>query len=472
MSRFSFSRGRAARLVALLVVVGLLAPAGVQALTPGGGDTPGTVGREPGTIASEANGTTVIAIQGFHFQGQGSTKKPAGLVAVNPDGSTKWQFDGSKHGANWFYDVDPLDNGNLLVVSTNRDGTLVFELNPETKEMVWREHLDIHDTHDVDMLPSGNLVVANMRQWNESAERSDDRVFVYNRTTDEVLWEWTFRKHYPNSTDGGFSKDWTHVNDVDRIAPGEFLVSPRNFDQAIVINRSTKAIEYRLGADGNHDVLHEQHNPDWLVSESGNPTVLVADSENDRVVEYAKRGGEWVETWSVGTGQLSWPRDADRLPNGNTLIVDSLNHRVIEVTPTGKIVWEYFATWGPYDAERVAYGGGSNGPTMADVGVTGSYRLHGSAGLIQGTGDTSTFAASVQNTFAGTPLAGPAAAFATRWAHVTPWIRPVWMGSWAFAGAVGALAVALAWAAAELVARRARLRAGVRRAADRVRSAR
>ena len=459
----SVPRRRLARVLALCFVLGLFLPALAQAVLPHETGTPATVELQPGTVTSPANGSTVVGIQGFHFQGQGSEKKPARLVSVGPNGSTKWVYDGGERGATWFYDVDPLSNGNLLVVSTNPDGTVVFEMNPRTRERVWSEQLDIHDTHDVQLLPNGNLLVANMRQWNETTNRPDDRVFVYNRTTDEVVWEWTFRKHYPKSTDGGYHEDWTHVNDVERISEGRYLVSPRNFDQAIVIDRSTKEIVYRLGSDGAHHIMNEQHNPDWLVSEDGNPAILVADSENDRVVEYEKRGDEWVRVWTVGTGQLSWPRDADRLPNGNTLITDSLNHRVIEVTPRGRIVWEYYATWGPYDAERVAHGGGSNGPTMSDLGVSGEYRIYGSAGLIAGTGDSSTFAATVQNTFAGTPFAGAAAEFATTWAHVTPWIRPVWMGPWAFAAAVFGVVVLLGWLVAELVLARGRLLAAVGR---------
>ena len=463
------SRRTAARALVALVVVGLFAPAAVQALAPGDTGTPGTVGLEAGAVDAPADDSTVVAIQGFHFQGQGSKKKPARLVSAGPNASTEWAYDGSNQNARWFYDVDPLPNGNLLVVGTNSEGTTVAELDPATREPVWTERFDFTDTHDVDVLPNGNLLVANMREWNEEERRSDDRILVYDRSTDEVVWEWTFREHYPNSTDGGFNEDWTHVNDVDRIAEGQYLVSPRNFDQAIVVNRSTSEIDYRLGGDDDHDVLNEQHNPDWLMSEDGNPTMLVADSENDRVVEYERRDGEWVEVWTVGTGQLSWPRDADRLPNGNTLVTDSLNHRVIEVTPQGEIVWEYYATWGPYEAERIGTGDESNGPTMADRGVSGSYRLYGSAGLIEGTGDTSTFAAAAQNAFAGTSLGDVAAEFATTWSHVTPWVRPVWMGSWAFAGVVAGAVVLLGWTAGETVAARERIRVRIRNA---VRSAR
>jgi hypothetical protein len=76
-----------------------------------------------------------------------------------------------------------------------------------------------------------------------------------------------------------------------------------------------------------------------------------------------------------------WPRDADPLPNGNTLVVDTLTHRAVEVTPRGEVVWEVYVPWAPYDAERMAHGDESSWPTMREVGVGGTYSVHGGAGL-------------------------------------------------------------------------------------------
>jgi hypothetical protein len=433
--------------VVLLVVLSLFTPTVIAAVT-GGNTEVGELRR--GTVESPANGSTVVAIQGFHFEGQGSKKKPARLVSAGPRGGTDWVFNGDKYGARWFYDVDPLPNGNLLVVSTNPDGTLVYELDPDTKEQVWVEELDMHDTHDVDMYNETHLAIANMRAWNESCSCPDDRVVLYDREDDEVDWEWTFRNHYPEDTDGGYNEDWTHVNDVDLVDNGsKLLLSPRNFDQAVIVDVESKEITERLGSDGNHEIMDEQHNPDYLETEDGQPTVLVADSEGDRIVEYTKVDGEWELVWELGSSKtFNWPRDADRLPNGNTLVTDSLNHRVIEVTPQGKIVWEYYATWGPYDAERVAHGGGSNGPTMKDMGVSGSYEVTNSAGHIS---SSKTFAGWLAGVAANTPVEGPVSSFASRWSKVTPWIRPVWMDSWAFASLVAGLLVLLGWGVAEAV---------------------
>ena len=438
-----------------------------------------------GTIKDPANGTTAVAIQGFHFQGEGNSKKPARLLEVSGTGNITELWNGSDRGASWFYDVDPLDDGNLLVTTTNPPergppgGTIVYEYDPKTRDVVWKQSFDAVDTHDVDMLNEHELIVANMRNRAENGSVNDDRLFVYNLTSDEVTWEWKFRNHYPESTDNGAdSEDWTHVNDVDEIEEGRYLVSPRNFDQAIVVNRSTKAIEMRLGSDDAHGIMNEQHNPDYLEGPNGTPTILVADSENDRIVEYERDCGEadprlgagtppedceWNLVWELGDQNLNWPRDADRLPNGNTLIVDSMNHRVIEVDPQGEIVWEAHTPWGPYDAERVKYGGGSNGPTMRELGVNGSYSIadaesgNGSlGGGSAGTASTS-FPQWIQQTTAGWPGEAAFDEFAETWEGVSQWVKPVWMAPWGFVALVGALCLSVAWLLAELVYRRQRV---------------
>jgi hypothetical protein len=448
--------------VALLLVLSLVAPAVGATITgsPTSGSPDDASELQPGTMKQAANGSTVVAIQGFHHQGQGATKKPARLVSTNETGNTEWVYNGPNSEARWFYDVDPLPNGNLLVVSTNPDGTNVYEMNPESKERVWEQALPYHDTHDVDRYNESHLAVANMRQYNESCDCSNDRVVLYDREDDEIDWEWKFRNHYPNETAGGFTEDWTHVNDVEVIKNGtQLLLSPRNFDQVIVVDIESKEIVERLGEDENHDVLNAQHNPDWLTTESGNETILVADSHNDRVVEYTKENGEWVEVWSAGSSAtLSWPRDADRLPNGNTLVVDSLNHRVIEITPQGQVVWEYYATWGPYDAERVAHGDESSGPTMRDQGVSGHKAIWGADGGIS----TTSFSSWLAGTASGTLVEGPVITFARTWGHYAPWAQPAWLNSWEFAGLVGALVVLLGWAVAETVRARKRIVAGAR----------
>ncbi|MFH5799676.1 arylsulfotransferase family protein [Haladaptatus sp. CMAA 1911] len=330
-----------------------------------------------GTITGPANGTTVVAVQGYSWIDDGQ-KREAKLVAIGPNGTVKWVHHTGEHGMVWGYDVDPMPNGNLFVTGTANGETVVYEFNPRTQEHVWKETLPIEDTHDVDLINNGTqLLVANLRNYNEKEERNDDSIFVYDLQKDEVVWRWFFRDHYDSSVGGNYTKDWTHVNDVDKIGPGEYLASPRNFDQAIVINRSTGNVDMQLGSYGEKDVLDKQHNPDYLESEDGTPTLLVADSENNRIVEYEKEGDGWNRTWSMGKGDdLSWPRDSDRLANGNTLIGDSKHERVLEVTPKGKVVWEFYTPWLVYDVARIP-DERVESPTIADQNATGSYAFKG-----------------------------------------------------------------------------------------------
>ena len=449
---------------------------------------------EPGSVDKSANGTTIVAVQGFHFKGQYDKKKPARLVGLGPDANVSWVYDGSKRGASWFYDTDPLPNGDLLAVNTMQvygvgGQTVVYRLDPETKERVWEARLDLTDTHDVDLINGDQLLVANMRRWNATAGVSNDRLILYDIspilngsrdqvTEEDIVWEWHFKDHYPAWTDEGMNDDWTHVNDVDKIGPGRYMVSVRNFDQVIVVDRSTDEIDRQLGADGNLGVLYEQHNPTYLETADGKPTILVADSENDRVVEYTcteTAGGdcEWELVWEVGKDQLNWPRDADRLPNGNTLIVDSMGHRVVEVTPSGRIVWEAYVPWSPYDVERMPYGdegrAASNLPTMLDLNASGFYNLTGSAGLAPGTrGGKQTFPQWLETTFGRTPIGGPVVSFAELWESGAQWIKPVWMAPWAFVHLASAVLVTLFWAIGELVYHRRRLRHAVGRAVARL----
>jgi hypothetical protein len=53
---------------------------------------------------------------------------------------------------------------------------------------------------------------------------------------------------------------------------------------------------------------------------------------------------------------LRYPNDAERLTNGNTLIADSGNSRIIEVDDLGNIVWEKAVSEHPIDVERLANG--------------------------------------------------------------------------------------------------------------------
>lgn len=97
-------------------------------------------------------------------------------------------------------------------------------------------------------------------------------------------------------------------------------------------------------------ILHRQHDPEMLPD--GN--ILVADHSNpQRAVEIDPETGEIVWQYVVPRQLI---RDADRLPNGNTLITGAT--KIIEVTPQGEIVWQLTlknVTLGPAGLEEQLY---------------------------------------------------------------------------------------------------------------------
>ena len=411
-------------------------------------------GLETGVTNVTPNSSTIISTQGWNARGITLPGRPARLVSVDQQGTVNWTYDGPDSRTSWFYDVDPLPNGNLLVVNPVPGTTVVYEFDPEAQKRVWTERFALPDIHDVDLINDDELLVAGINY--DQGTTSNDSVFIYNRTTDERTWEWKFKNYYLNNSDKGIeTKDWTHVNDIDRISQGEYLVSVRNMDQVIVVNRSTKAIEMRLGEDDDYDTLDEQHNPNYLESENGTPTILVADSENDRIVEYARVGGppgkgEWKRTWTL-TGNLNWPRDADRLPNGNTLITDTLNNRVIEVTPGGTVVWEMYAPWATYDAERVAHGDEPGGPTMRDQNASGRVELNG--GSQTGVSGLPTLPTATAGIVAAVSLPTQIIDIAQFWYRLSPWFTPVWLPTWASSVLVICLLVIFVWGISEGILR-------------------
>lgn len=328
-----------------------------------------------GTVTENPDSTTLLSIQGA----RGGGKTVGMLIGIQPNGEVVGIYNGSAKGRWWLYDVDPMANGNLQLSTTEPGISLVEEIDPTTGEQVAEHRFEeVLDSHDADRISDDELLM------NDMSKDGDDRFFVYNTTREEVVWEYRFEDHpdaFPREEGGEYGDDWTHNNDVEQIEPGVFMVSVRNFDEVVAIERETKEVRWRLGEDQNYDILNEQHNPDYIEGPDGTPTVLVADSLNDRVVEYALENGEWTRTWMLEGGGLDEPRDADRLPNGNTLVSDRRSHRLLEVTPTGEVVWEFYAPWQPYDAERLGTGDESSGPTARQQGATGTYEMTGSEGV-------------------------------------------------------------------------------------------
>lgn len=73
-----------------------------------------------------------------------------------------------------------------------------------------------------------------------------------------------------------------------------------------------------------------------------NGNILIADESNNRVIEVNRKK---QIVWSYGCAQcseLNAAAFASRLPNGDTLITDGGNNRIVDVDSSGNVVWTYY----------------------------------------------------------------------------------------------------------------------------------
>lgn len=304
-------------------------------------------------------------------------------------------------------------------LSTGAVETIYARYDRHERAGEWHDHVRIDDRH---------VLIADI---------IDDQVFVVNTETEVVTWRWDAQSDFPVAGGGPYPDDWAHLNDVELLEDGRIMVSLRNQDQVVFLDRETGLIEnWTLGSEDDYAVLHEQHNPDFIPEERGGPAILVADSENARVVEYQREGDGWRRTWEWHDDRLQWPRDADRLPNGNTLIADTHGKRVLEVAPNGTVVWSVPVSH-PYDVERLDTGAESaSGESARRLGLKS--RTGESVG---GSGGSDPLA------IIGDTVTGP---LPSQWVNGAIYVAPVWMGRPQFFVAGMGLLATLWWLGLEL----------------------
>lgn len=434
------------RRVLTVVILVLVAPTAVAGVSHALGGADAAVGETGG---QSVENLTVVTAQGRSPE---VAANPGGIEIVNTTSKERvWAHDDDR--CMRYYDAEPVDNSTLLITANCERDTggrvrlaMEHDWRTNTTERAFRIP---RDAHDVDKLGPHRYAVADI---------IDQTAYVYNYTADDTVdwasfrdvpvrngwrggydWEYDFTRHFPESDGGeeGYDGDYTHLNDIDAVGGDDaFLLSPRDFNRVMLVNRSTRDIEWTLGSQDDTSVLHGQHHPALLSREPA--TVLVGDSLNHRVVEYRRVAGEddesvddddgdgWVRTWTYtafDAGGLNWPRDVHRLPNGNTLVMDTGNDRVLEVAPNGTTVWTYETMPNPYDVDRYAHGEQPRGPTMTEIS-------DGNASTASESGDGSV-----------SPV--------DRYHRLAGYVLPGWVGKPAFLGLVGAAVLAAGWTLTE-----------------------
>lgn len=281
----------------------------------------------------------------------------AHLIDMNGQEVHAWSY---PQGQTWHY-AEMLPNGHLLAIIKELEGQfpgMILELDWDSK-LVWKADVPAH--HDFDRLPNGNtLVVCREYVADETLRPGDLKSDYLIEITPEgeVVWEWHAHEHVGEIGELVPVKlplqhrDWAHTNTVEalppnpagqddpRFKPGNVLFSARNIDTIGVIEKNTGQVVWAWGPG----VLDRQHMPTMLASGH----ILVYDNGTGR--RYTR-----ILEMDPLTGEIVWEYKADppdsffsptrgsnqRLPNGNTLIAESDNGRLFQVTPEGEAVWEF-----------------------------------------------------------------------------------------------------------------------------------
>ncbi|MFC2162640.1 arylsulfotransferase family protein, partial [Candidatus Altiarchaeota archaeon] len=271
------------------------------------------------------------------------------------------------HFINWFIQAQVLGDGSVIAITnTGHMVKLDFDSNVEWDVRLDRYHHDFFASEDGDIYAltakdrkisfEGKDVwirddIINVISPGGSIKRGIsvfDMLYGKNELLSDKLREINGRE---KRHDSSRAKDILHTNTIKLIREdgviakkGNIMVSSRRLDLVAIFDIEAEELVWSWG----EDELEAPHQPDML----GNGNILVVDNGRSdrgysRVIEYDPLKSEivWQYPKEPDKGFFTEVRGyAQRQPNGNTLITDSLKGLVFEVTHDGERLWEFRST--------------------------------------------------------------------------------------------------------------------------------
>ncbi len=254
--------------------------------------------------------------------GYGWTEEFAGiggiLTEVNWDGNVVWQVEVPLQG----HDFTVMPNGHIMYIAWEQKSILPDEIAAKVKGG----------------RPGTEL---NGKIWG-------DIIVEIDRDGNRV-WEWLAYEHLDFERDTicplENRSQWPYINSVWICHDGNVLLSTRYLNQVTKIEYPSGKVLARYG----RGKIFHQHD----ARELDNGNILTFDNGTHRH-EYKPEYSRSVEL-DPETDEIVWEYKAnppsdffsshssgnERLPNGNTLIIETDKGRAFEVTPSCEIVWEY-----------------------------------------------------------------------------------------------------------------------------------
>ena len=203
--------------------------------------------------------------------------------------------------------------------------------------------------------------------------RTKDEYLLEVDADDRQVWMWRAREHgaaFANWDPG--AKRMPHINSIreipqnrwfregdERFRPGNILVSARNLNTIFVIDKTDGSVvwQYSNRLDHQHEaiMLADGAEHEGMILLFNNGLESLYDYRTTRVQIIDPQQKELLWEYSSEFFFSSIRGVAQQLAGGNILITSSRGGRTFEITPRGRIVWEWIAPYHLMRPERLAY---------------------------------------------------------------------------------------------------------------------
>lgn len=281
-------------------------------------------------------------------------------------------------------------NGNLVVTLVKPDKNSNYPAGGRTgiiQELDWNgeilwEYQNNMLHHDFDILPNGNIAALI---WDEIPKEIAQKIkggvkgteFKGNIFADAIIeinkqgqidWTWHAFEHLDLNQDSLSPLDpraeWTHSNSIQYLdknpinGQAAYLISMRDIDTVAIVGKNTGQIIWR----SKPGLLAHQHDATML----SNGNILVFDNGLYRKPKPRPRLGSKVVEVNPQKNQVVWEFNggktgieqvnffepiisgAQRLENGNTLIIEGVSGHLFEITKDKQLVWDFINPYTSY----------------------------------------------------------------------------------------------------------------------------
>ncbi len=314
-----------------------------------------------------------------------------GYFKIDMNGGTHWHRPQGVVVQGAGIGLDLMDDGNVLTALLEHP-TII---NPDTDEILYTDE-SIKGHHSVAATSWGTILflgqyymTTDYAPWQGCRVLADSIVEIDPDLPSpfNVVWEWKIgdhvdpvAHHWEGMCNGAMIGDWTHNNTVKVIENYRYkgrtyarviLTLSRNLDTFWLIDYPSGDVIWSFGQHGDfgqqaEPVFNTAHEIEFVANDRYGlwDHFLMFDNSEHRVPQVSRAleirvspdaatpVHQVVWKWTDPDKWMynPWGGDANRLPNGNTLITDPYGTiplqvpypgaRILEVTPSGEVVWE------------------------------------------------------------------------------------------------------------------------------------